>query len=207
MMFSETTLKKLREDVASLMSHKRYLHTLGVESMAVYLGECCGIADISELRAAALLHDVSKEFSLDVQLEFFSLDRITLEIDEQKSPKIWHSYTAPHVVKRDFPDFATDNVLSAVYNHTLGAPDMSLFDEIIFLADFIEEGREYPSCIATSNYVLNNMKSGQTEHNVNTLHKASLMEIDATLESLLSKNKSINSKTILTKESLICKIY
>ena len=203
MIFSDNTLKKLRDDVASYMSKKRYLHTLGVEHMARHLGEMCGIFDVSELSAAALLHDVSKDFSDDEQLSFLSQEGIALTEEEAESPKIWHSYTAPHIIKRDFSHFATENVLLAVYNHTLGAPDMSIFDEIIFLADFIEEGREYPTCISTREYVLENMKKGNYKENVQTLHKASLMEIEATIKSLTSKNKPINKKTILTKESIL----
>ena len=40
------------------------------------------------------------------------------------------------------PEFAHPAVMQAVYRHTTGTPDMTLMDEIIFVADYIEPNRK-----------------------------------------------------------------
>ena len=63
--FDEQRLDALRGELSSLMSPKRYAHTLGVERMAVRLGQLFCPEKIPQLRAAALLHDITKEESLE----------------------------------------------------------------------------------------------------------------------------------------------
>jgi predicted HD superfamily hydrolase involved in NAD metabolism len=43
-------------------------------------------------------------------------------------------------------DYGVDDpeVLAAIRWHTTGGPEMSLLDEIVFLADYIEPGRTFP---------------------------------------------------------------
>ena len=82
---------------------------------------------------------------------------------------------------------------------------MSVFDEILFLADFIEDGREYHDSLLTRNYVFDNMRIGNITENVLILHKACLMEIDSTIAHLKELGKAISKKTLLAKESLLSK--
>ena len=76
------------------------------------------------------MHDVTKELDSGEQVRLLKL--LGVSTDEMLSPPVFHSITAPMVIRRDFSEFATENVLSAVYNHTTAAYDMSLFDEIIY---------------------------------------------------------------------------
>ncbi len=143
MKYSEKQIDKLRRTVADRLSEKRMRHTIGVEKMAVLIGEKILPETVSELRAAALLHDISKEYS---EAEYFTLIKkhnISIGKEEIDEPALWHSITAPAVIKDDFPEFASEDVLSSAYNHTVGSPDMTVFDEIILLSDYIEEGRQY----------------------------------------------------------------
>ena len=41
--------------------------------------------------------------------------------------------------------YEDEDMLAAIANHTLGALEMSPLEEIIFLADMIEPGRDYPT--------------------------------------------------------------
>ena len=78
--------------------------------------------------------------------------------------------------------------------------------EIIFLADFIEDGRKYPDSLATRKYVFDNMESGNIPKNISVLHRACLMEIDSTLSHLKTMGKDISGRTLMAKKSLISKI-
>ncbi|MBO5945672.1 MAG: bis(5'-nucleosyl)-tetraphosphatase (symmetrical) YqeK [Clostridia bacterium] len=187
------------------MSEKRYIHTLGVVKMAEKLSRYCLPDKRDALVAAAFLHDISKELSFDEQKRILACEGVTLDGDEMNSPEIFHSFTAPYVIKRDFPEYASEEILNAVRYHTVGDVDMTVFDEIIFLSDYIEEGRVYQSCIDLRNYVLENM-GDDIIANVVCLHNAALRSIEATERVLLAKGKRVSKRTALVKKSLASKI-
>lgn len=194
-------LNVLRKSVKSRISERRYLHTLGVEDMATKLGEHFIPEMISELRAAALLHDVAKELDYQEQIKIISDQGILVSDEDIATLPAVHSFAACGVIKRDFPDYATPEILSAVYNHTLGAPDMSLFDKIIYIADYIEEGRCYSSSCEVRSYLLQALEDN-LEDKMACINRAIVMSIDHTVKHLNATMAPINSKTLLTKSSL-----
>ena len=206
MIFKETDLTALREQVRLRLSEKRYLHTLAVENCAVLLCEMCMPDKKDEAAVAALLHDITKELSPSEQRNLLNEGKIFLDSEDSESEGVLHSFTAPIMVKRDFPDFATQNVLSATRYHTLGAPEMSVFDEIIFLADFIEDTRTYESSVKLRKFVWENMRPHEHKENILVLHSACIRAIDSTVLNLIENKKAINSKNILTRNALLSKI-
>lgn len=203
MIFDENSLIRLREAVKMRISEKRYQHTLGVEDMARHLGSIIIPERVDELSATALLHDIAKELSYEEQLDLLkSSDALYDEEDLETKPAL-HSFAAIPVIKRDFPDYATEDILSAVANHTLGKHGMSVFDEIIYISDYAEAGRTYPSCQSVRKYLLEHLSSDKSySDNVRALHVALLSSIDSTIDSLTRRNEKINSKTYLTKSYL-----
>jgi nicotinate-nucleotide adenylyltransferase len=206
MTFSSDDIEKLSLSVKARLGEKRYNHTVGVVKMAELLGSFCLPGKEDELIVAAYLHDVTKELSIEEHIKILSDYEVPLEKDDLNTEAILHSFSASCVVKRDFPNYATSNVLSAVFNHTIGAPDMSVFDEIIFLADYIEETRQYESCVLLRKFVLSEMNEGDTEGNTKVLHKACIKAIDNTVLHLIERKKAINTKNILTRNTLLGKI-
>jgi len=206
MTFSDKDMELLSKSVEERLSPTRYLHTLGVAKAAVKLAELCLPERVRDVEAAALLHDISKEYPIEMQYALIKEFDINVDAEDIESPAVLHSFTAPAVIRRDFPAFSTPEILTAVYNHTIGAADMTVFDEIIFLADYIEENRKYDSCISVRNYVFDNMKFGDPDSNIIILHKGCIKAINYTLENLKSKNKPINRKNILTRNALLSKI-
>ncbi len=206
MTFSKEDFEKLSYEVKSRLSEKRFKHTEGVVGMAVQLARYCLSNKEDELIAAAYLHDVTKELSIEEHRKILFDNKVMLDGEDINTEAILHSFSAYCVVKRDFPDYATDDVLSAVYNHTIGSPDMSVFDEIIFLADYIEETRSHESCVILRKFVLTEMKNGDAERNTKVLHEACVKAIDNTVLHLIDRKKVINTKNILTRNALLGKI-
>ena len=200
MIFNDAIISRLRSEIKSRMSEKRYIHTLGVEKLARYLGSVLLPDRLDELSAAALLHDVVKEMSFDEHVALLrDSDFAYTEEDIGTKPAL-HSIAAVPFIKEKFAEFATDDILSAVANHTLGSPDMSVFDEIIFISDYAEEGRTYRTCIEVREHLLNNVRvENEREDNLIALHKASLRSLLSTIESLSCRKEKINSRTIMTK--------
>ena len=206
MTFSKESLDFLKCEVSKRLSYRRFLHTESVAKSAVRLAGYCLPGVETELVAAALLHDISKELPLDEQLKILAEANVTLDEEDIMSEGILHSYSAPEIIKRDFSQFATERVLSAVLKHTIGSPDMSVFDEIIFLSDFIEDTRTYDSCVKLRNFVWDNMSGSDFNLNLHVLHAACIEAIDSTVINLINNKRYINSKNILTRNALLSKI-
>ena len=60
--FGDRELTALREAVVNRLSQKRYTHTAAVEDMVIRLATLYCPEKIPTLRAAALLHDLTKEY-------------------------------------------------------------------------------------------------------------------------------------------------
>ncbi len=205
MIYCPEKLNDLRKKVSERISEKRFLHTLGVERFAVFLGRLLLPDMVDQLSAAALLHDISKEMPYETQIELIKKSNFNLTEEDIITRGVLHSFSAPMVIKNDFPDFATENILSAALNHTVGKADMSIFEKIIFISDYCEDTRTYESCLQVRSMLIDDIESLSYEEKVKRLDEACLMSIDGALDSLKRSNMSINSRMYLTRNSLIKK--
>lgn len=119
----------------------RFRHTLMVREEAVRLAKRFG-ADEARAETAAIFHDMAKNLSGEEMKELireFQLDEKYID-----QPNLAHSKLAACLMKRDFG--VTDpDILNAVAYHTTGRAGMTDLEKIVFLADAIEPGRDYPS--------------------------------------------------------------
>ena len=200
MTFSEKKINELRLAIKNFMSEKRYAHTLGVEATASELFREISDESDAEIRCAALLHDIAKEADGD---ELISVLKATDGITDEDiaSEAAHHALAAPCFVKRYFPEYASEKVLSAVFNHTTGAQDMSLFDEIVFLADYIEPGRLYESCRVCRELLYPALKQAKSrDERIAAIHDATKRALLDTISKLTEWGKRINPRTISAYE-------
>lgn len=203
MKYSSNILEDLKKEVSSRVSAKRFSHILGVERCAVSLGKLFLPEQTDELSAAAILHDVTKEIPTEQQIEMLLNSGFPLTDEDKTTPGVLHSFTAPLVIKRDFPNFATDDILSAVENHTVGRERMSIFDKIIFISDYAEDTRQYESCKRVRKALFENIENLSSVDLKKHLDAVMLMSIDGALEALERMGQSINSRMYLTRKSLL----
>ena len=144
---TESMLNTLREEIRSSMSEKRFRHTAEVEQMAIRLGELYAPHKIPMLRGAALLHDLTKEYSKDHHLMICAQKNIPLTKEDVHAPKTLHARTAEALIPDRFPAFASEELLSCVRWHTTGRRGMTLCEKLIYLADYIDETRKFPDCV------------------------------------------------------------
>ncbi len=200
--FNENALSELRCSVAMRMSDYRFKHTLGVEQMVIRLGEILMPERITELRVAAILHDVAKEMDIDEQLYLVdNCDKIN-KTEKSIVPQALHSFAGVAIVINDFPGFALDDILDAIKNHTLGNENMSLFSEILFVSDYIEEGRAYFESISVRNVLFDKIsRAGSIDERIKALHFATVLCINNTLESLKRRGLVPDERSIKTKKA------
>lgn len=125
-----------------VINPKRYTHTLGVVDAAIYLAEKYG-EDPLHAQVAALLHDYAKDFT-EKELKDY-IEKYKIEVDKElfEAYQLLHGKVAAHIAKKEF-NINNENILNAIENHTTGRSNMSRLEKIIYLADFIEVGRNYP---------------------------------------------------------------
>lgn len=136
-------MRKLIETIEfSLMLHPRYKHSKGVIDMAKRLNAQyhLGINE-DKITLAGLLHDVTKNYSNEEQLEILN-DFYHYKIDDEllSCPSIWHAVTARVVSEKRY-HLIDEEILNAIMYHTTGRPKMGDLEKLIFLCDYIEEGR------------------------------------------------------------------
>jgi len=140
-----TSLKReaLMQAVQMRMSEKRFKHVLGVEETAVALAERFD-ASPEKASIAALTHDYAKErsdeeFQLAIERGDYSNKSELLKYGNA----IWHGVVGADFVAREL-EITDEEILTAIRLHTTGAAEMNLLDKIIYVADYIEPGRNFP---------------------------------------------------------------
>ena len=206
MKYTNEQIDLLRSSVEERLSKKRFSHTLGVENMAVRIGEKCLPDSLDIIRAAALLHDISKEYSEAEHFGLINHHNIKLSEYEKNEPALWHSVTAPLAVIEDYPEFADPVILSAVRNHTVGSPDMSVLDEIILLSDYIEEGRTYDNCVNLRKDFLAELNDlTDPDECINALHRAVARSLDNNIKEFTSRGKAFHVNSQLARDAVLAK--
>ena len=202
--FSEEMLAVLREKMKSEMGEKRYNHTLEVERMSAILGAIYAPEMIMQLRAAALLHDVTKERSVEEHIAICESAGLEVSLAERKSPKMFHAKTGAIVVAQKYPEFATESVVDAVKYHTTGKADMSIMEKIIYLADYIDMSRTFEDCVTLRNYFFDfDFDNASDKEKLSHLNDTLIMSYDLTIRGLLEDGKHINDTTFEARNFLI----
>lgn len=204
-MITPVQIENLREKVASVLSEKRMKHVLAVEDMAYRLGLLYFHDDetLLLLKSAALLHDVTKELSDEEQLAILESYSVKPLPEELASMPTIHALTAALVIPDRFPEFADPSVIDAVRYHTTGREGMSIFEKIIFLADYIDDTRTYPSCVSLREEFFSAKPEDMNEQErIRHLDRAALASIDNTLSYLRLKERSIHPLTLEARADL-----
>ena len=132
-------LKRIEKD----LKPGRFRHTLGVESTAIALARIAGISE-EKASLAALLHDWAKYMSEDASIKLLKRANVLKAFPNLEAyPKLLHAFAGAELVKKEYPKL-DDEIVSAVQYHTTGRVGTSTLEKIIFLADAIEPGRNYP---------------------------------------------------------------
>ncbi len=190
-------LDDLRCAVSARMGADRFAHTLGVERAAVRMGEIYMPDRIRELRIAALLHDVTKNETVEKQLQYLEKFGIMEKDFYKRSPSLLHALTGSLVITENFAEYVSDDIISAVRWHTTGRWGMTDFETVIYLADLIEDGRSYSDLAKLRcdfwDASFDNMSASDRQVH---LYRAVVKSVDNTVLHLLKKGAYISSDSV-----------
>ena len=149
-------LETIKNDVIAIYRHRvdRLNHIYGVKDMALRLGKIYG-EDLDKIRIVALLHDYTKYESREFHERLIRREYNERIIQEYSKP-LYHGFSAAVIAKEKYQINDHDS-LRAIESHTVGRPNMSLLEKIIFISDYIELNRMYPSCVKVREIAFNNL--------------------------------------------------
>lgn len=175
-----------------MLGSERFEHSLRVEKIALALAKKHRVSR-QKIILSALLHDCARRYDRRELLKQAKTLGLPIDPIRKFEPKLFHGEIGAMIAEKEFGVRSAD-VLNAIRYHTTGRPGMSKLEKIVYLADHIEEGRDF---------------SG-----VGRLRKLAFQDMDRTIfEStsamisfLLEKNLPIYSATVETRNHFLLKI-
>lgn len=179
---------QLLQAVKQELNVTRYEHTLRVAETAVQLAERFG-ADREKADIAAILHDYSKCWSKDMLRRWIVEQKLSDEL-LQHGAALWHAFVGAEAV-RERLGIHDDNILNAIRYHTSGRPRMTVLEKVVFLADYIEPGRNFPG--------LQDVRALAERD----LDRALLRAINLTIGNLLREDRKLFPLTVEARNDLL----
>ncbi len=139
--YTTWTRDAILEAVKRNVTEARYEHILRVEETAIRLADHYG-AETEAASLASILHDYAKDIpraDIEVLVDQGDLPRELLDFGSQ----IWHGPAAAYYAQTTF-GIHDQSILDAIAQHTIGGQMMPLVSQIVFIADYIEPGRQFP---------------------------------------------------------------
>ncbi len=138
-MIKSSEIDKIQEDMAEELDGKRFWHTLGVAHIAAALAMRYDV-DMNTAYVTGLLHDCAKCISDKKKISICKKNHIPISETEQKNPSLLHAKVGAFLAADKY--HIEDNaIIDAIAYHTTGRPGMSDLEQIIYIADYIEPGR------------------------------------------------------------------
>lgn len=136
---SEFNIIKMQGKLQEYLDKDRFVHTQGVmyTSAALAMRYDC---DIEKAQLAGLLHDCAKCLSNPKKIRICEKNEIFISEAERATPYLLHAKVGAYIARKKY-EIADQDILNAITYHTTGRPEMSLLEKIVYIADYIEPGR------------------------------------------------------------------
>ncbi len=181
--------KDLAEHLKTLLSERRYHHTMEVVRTAQKMADLYGI-DRGKAEAAALLHDIARDFSGREILQMCQKYNIAVDEIEKSLPDLLHGKVGAYLAKNRY-GIEDGEVLDAIRFHTTGRKNMSVLEKVVFLADMIEPARDFPGV------------AGLRELAWQNLDRAVMAGLDSTIRYVLQKGFPVHPNSIEARNALL----
>ena len=123
------------------LGHKAAKHCKRASATAAELAAAYDV-DVVAARLAGLLHDWDRETPADALLAQAAQAGLELSDADRANPHLLHSRMGARAVREAFPELPAE-VIQAISRHTIGAPDMTPLDMVVYLADMMEPHRDF----------------------------------------------------------------
>lgn len=184
-----TPWPELEAQLARHLQPERLAHVYRVRDTAVALAGRFG-ADPEQAALAALGHDYCRAMAGSELLEHARRRHLITDPVEEAQPLLLHGPVAAALLQEQ--GLVTDSaVLDAIRWHTTGRAGMSLLERVIWVADYIEPGRNFPG--------VGDIRR-EAERN---LDNALLIALDSTLRYVLQRGWLLHTYSVHARNWLL----
>ncbi|WP_339146962.1 MULTISPECIES: bis(5'-nucleosyl)-tetraphosphatase (symmetrical) YqeK [unclassified Sutcliffiella] len=177
--------------VKDQLTERRYVHTLGVMETAIKLAEIYKV-DVGKAELAAIFHDYAKFRDKEEMRQIIINQKMPQDL-LQHHDELWHAPVGAYLVENEV-GITDHEVLEAIRCHTSGKINMSPLDKVLFVADYIEPGRDFPGVEQVR------------ESAMNSLDIAVIQAMKNTITFLLKRNQPIYPDTFHAYNDMTMKV-
>lgn len=181
-----------KNELKKILSPKRFNHCVNVSLMAEKLAKNYGV-DSEKAKLAGLLHDICKEKTDEENVEILKKNGYFVSSDKINAVKILHGPSASFFLKEEY-DITDTEILNAVRYHTTGRKNMTLFEKIIFTADYISSERDWSNVEEIRSIAFRN------------IDEAVLIKLVYAIKKCINNSQSIDIKTVELYNELITRM-
>lgn len=139
--YSPLSREQLIGRLKAALTGSRFEHVLRVEETAIKLAKQNEV-NIEKASIAALCHDYAKQRPDEDFIAAIKQKGLGRELLDYGNA-IWHGIVGAELIKDELGIWDED-ILNAVRHHTVGAPVMTKLEQVVYMADYIEPGRDFP---------------------------------------------------------------
>ena len=163
------TREELVERLQQALSKGRFEHVCRVEQTAIELARLYNV-DVERASIAGLCHDYAKQRPDEDFIKLIHQRKMSPEL-LQYGNAIWHGVVGAELVKDEL-GVHDEDILNAIRQHTTGGQYMTKLAQIIYMADYIEPGRDFPGVEEARRITKTDLGAGvayQTKHTLSYL--------------------------------------
>lgn len=172
-----------------ILTRPRFDHSQGVSQTAMILADRFG-GNGMQARIAGILHDCAREIPSPKLIEEALRWGIKIGEVERQEPVLLHAPIGAKIAEIQY-GVRDKEVLEAIKTHTVGGKAMSVLAKIIYLADFIEPGRNFPG--------VDKLRAAAE----NDLNEAVLTAYDHTIQYIIKRRGLIHPATVEGRNELL----
>lgn len=168
----------------------RMIHVEGVVQTADTLARRYAPDQVIPARLGGWIHDAAKHWSDEELLAFANANGLRVTPAERVTPMLLHGAVGYALANAIF-GFDDAQLQAACAYHTTGAPGMGPLAKIVYLADMIEPGRDFPGVEVLRSEAAQNL-------DIAVLHAT-----DTTLRHLINKQRPADPRALLFRNELL----
>ncbi|MBN2899436.1 MAG: bis(5'-nucleosyl)-tetraphosphatase (symmetrical) YqeK [Clostridia bacterium] len=172
------------------LKRSRFHHTLRVTDTAMELAKDCD-EDVTKAEIAGLFHDLAKNLNDEELLAYIELHDLEIDDIVKRNLYLAHGMVAADIAMREY-GVDDEDILEAIWYHTIGRASLSKLAKIIYVADYIEPNR-----------VMNGVEAIRQVAESGNLDKALLMTVENQITYLLTGHQEIHPNALEMRNELI----
>lgn len=186
------TPKEAQEIIRFKLSKNRFKHSLQVASTAREMAGSFGV-DPEKAYLVGLLHDYAKGMSSQGLLAIAESHNLIEHEVDRLLPDLLHAPVGAVLLQEEL-GIVDREILNAVKYHSLGDIKMSDLDKIIYLADIIEPGRDFPGIERLRCMAFRNLNDGI------------LFGLDSTIKYCIERGRILHPRTVTVRNHFLAKL-